>query len=71
MDMHTDYYQTAVRSLTESVKQLGPESQSQQQNPVLHYMAHGLLLMAQGLLAESQKTDSRLAEIARRLPPAK
>ena len=68
MENYTDAYSTAVRSIQAGIKALGP--QTEQTNPPIWFLAHGLLRMAQGLLEESQKTDIRLADLARRLPPA-
>jgi hypothetical protein len=69
MENHTDSYTTALNCFRESIKSLGPEATAIHNNPTLYYLAFGLARLAEGLLAESQKTDSRLADIARRLPP--
>jgi hypothetical protein len=69
MEKYTDAYQTALTCFSESIKALGPKEVAEHKNPTLYYLAFGLLRLTEGLLEESRKTDTRLADIARRLPP--
>jgi hypothetical protein len=65
--MRDNYYETAITSLDEAIKGLGPSAKTS--NPAMYYLGYGILRMAQGLLQESKIVEHKLDEILARLPP--
>lgn len=70
MDDHDNYYETAATCFKEAIKSLGGDDViAMNQNLTMYNLAYGLLRLTQGLLQENRELESRLADLARRLPP--
>lgn len=66
---HDNYYETAISCFTASIEALGPEVVAKQNQAVMYNLVYGLRRLAEGLLQQNHELESRLAEIAKRLPP--